>query len=126
MFLYRSTLLSTLPMTFRDTAPWRRSPSGITGRRPKNSSTRAFNRVGSPRHLGSVTASGSWATPRASLTRATSMQSGPPVLKRAPNQRLKLTGLLFKGIGRSLAGDLEVQGGAPCARRHVARLSAIR
>ena len=44
-----------------------------------------------------------------------------------PNLRLKLTGLLYKGIGRFLAGDLQLKVRAPCASRHVARgLSAIR
>jgi hypothetical protein len=44
-----------------------------------------------------------------------------------PNMRLKLTGLLLKGIGRSLAGALPPWSRVPCARVHVARsLSAIR
>ena len=44
-----------------------------------------------------------------------------------PNMRLKLTGLLLKGIDRSLASGLQVQRAAPCASEHVARsLSAIR
>ena len=35
--------------------------------------------------------------------------------------RLKLAGLFYEGIGRSLAGALQLRGRAPCAREHVAR-----
>ena len=49
-------------------------------------------------------------------------------LDRAPpNKRLKLSGLLFKGIGRSLAGVRRLRARPSCAGGHVARsLSAIR
>ena len=44
-----------------------------------------------------------------------------------PNQRLKLTGLLLKESVAPSPDAFPVQGGAPCARKHVARsLSAIR
>jgi len=47
--------------------------------------------------------------------------------KRLPNMRLKLSGLLLKEIGRSLAGVRRLRDRPPCARGHVARsLSAVR